>query len=241
VEICRRVGLIQGDAMPTILINGVSRTSADCFEVVCQEQEDEVDYLELEMQLEGQVKLTRQILLSREEEFLLVADAVVPGQSSTIEYHCDWPLAPGIEGLHESETREIYLRNNKIQSLVLPLALPEWKTGRADGKLVFQDGQLHHALSAVGRGLYAPLFFDLSPKRSQAKRTWRQLTVGEKLQPVSRDDACAYRVQLNQQQWVFYREIASRGNRTFLGVNFGGEFLFSRLEKNGSVTPQIEI
>lgn len=241
VEICRRVNLIQGDAMPNVSVNGVLQTPPGGFDVVCSEHDDDVDYLELEMQMENHVTLTRQILLSRHEEFLLIADAVVPEKSSKIEYQCHWPLAPGIVGLHETETREVYLRDKKIQSLVLPLALPEWKVGRSEGRLDFLDNQLQLAQSVEGRGLYAPLFFDLNPKRSQTKRTWRQLTVGENLNPVSRDVACAYRIQINQQQWVFYRKISSAGNRTFMGENFSGEFVFNRFEKSGTVTQLIEI
>ncbi len=240
-ELSRSVSLLQGEAMPMVTIDGVLQSPLDCFAVVCSEQDDDIDYLELAVQLNGDATLTRQLLLSRDEEILLIADAVVPNQSSHIEYRCDWPLAAGIEGFHETETREVYLRDKKIQSLVMPLALPEWKAGRSAGRLDFDDGRMRLIQSFTGHGLYAPLFFDLNPKRSRKKRTWRQLTIGEKLQPVPSDIACAYRVQINQQQWVFYRRISRPGNRTFMGENFSGDFVFNRFESDGKVTALIEV
>jgi hypothetical protein len=92
-----------------------------------------------------------------------------------------------------------------------------------------------------GRGLYAPLFFDLDPKRSCKKRTWRLLTVAEDLNCLSGDQGAAFRVHLDKQQWFFYRSLASKGNRTFFGENFNGEFVFSRFAKNGSVEQLVEI
>jgi hypothetical protein len=201
-----------------------------------------VEYLELEKDLGKGVTLTRQYLLSRTEEFLMIADVVVPESAARIDYRGIWPLARGIGVMHETETREVYLtRSKKIQSLVLPLALPEWKVGSTDDKLDFQSGSLCLTQSTDGRGLYAPLFFDLSPKRSKKKRTWRQLTVAEDLKIVHRDEACAFRVQLNKQQWIFYRRISTFGNRTYMGENINSEFVFSRFSKDGSIQRLIEV
>ena len=241
-EIFHKVGLIQGEIMPVISINGVEMTVSEPFEVACIESDDDLDYLELERDLGKGVFLTRQILLSRSEEFLLVADVIVPRSASRIDYRCGWPLAAGVEGMHESETREVYLtRDKKIHSLVLPLALPEWKTGRTDDHLVFQEGRMCLNQGIDGLGLYVPLFFDLSPQRSMKKRTWRQVTVAENMNKVARDVACAYRVQLDKQQWIFYRIVSSLGNRTFMGENVSSEFFLGRFSRNGKVKQLIEI
>lgn len=240
-EISRKTNLTSGLAMPSIKVNGVDRQPNDLIGVVCEEHDEDVEYLELEVELDDQTTFTRQILLSRKEDFLLVADVVVPQQNSLIQYECRWPLAQGIIGMHESETREVYLRNRKIQSLVLPLALPEWKVERSHDSLTFNENDMVLKQQIEGAGLYAPLFFDLNPKRSRKKRTWRQLTIGENLNAVPRDVACAYRVQLNNQQWLFYRTISRPGNRTFMGENFSGEFVFNRFQQNGTVTKLIGI
>ena len=241
IEISRNVPLIRGDCRPEISINGGELSSAEPFEVACVESDDDVVYLELEKKLGKGVTLTRQILLSRTEEFLLVADLVNAEESARIDYRCQWPLAESIEGMHESQTREVYLTKRKIHSLVLPLALPEWKSARTDDSLSFQDDTMTLTQSIDGNGLYAPLFFDLNPKRSKKKRTWRQVTVAESLEIVPRDVACAFRVQLDQHQWIFYRTVSSFGNRTFMGENVNNEFVFLRFENDGTVETMIEI
>ncbi|MFT7634256.1 MAG: hypothetical protein ACI87E_005315, partial [Mariniblastus sp.] len=240
-ELARDIDLIRGNTAPQVTINGVAMATDEPFEVACIESDDDVEYLELERELGKGVKLTRQFLLSRSEEFLLAADLIVCDTASRIDYRSSWPLADKVEGMHESETRELYLTSKKIHSLVLPLALPEWKTGRSDDSLKFDDQAMTLVQSTDGLGLYAPLFFDLNPKRSKKKRTWRQLTVGERLEIVHRDEACAFRVQLDKFQWIFYRAISSVGNRTFIGENVSSEFAFSRFESDGTVTSLIEI
>ncbi len=241
IELCRDVGLIRGDCNPEVSINGGVLESSKPFEVACAESDDDVEYLELEKEFGKGVTLTRQILLSRSEEFLLVADLVKSESPARMDYQCQWDLGVGIEGMHESETREVYLTNKKIQSLVIPLALPEWKSARTDDSLSFEGETMTLTQSIDGVGLYSPLFFDLNPKRSRKKRTWRQLTVAENLEILPRDAACAFRVQLNQHQWIFYRGISSEGNRTFMGENINCEFSFNRFEKDGTVTTLIEI
>ena len=241
LSIARSVNLISGIAMPEISINSVAVGAEQELEVVCNESDKDVEYVELETDLGQGAVFNRQILLSRDEEFLLVADVVVPKHSSRIDYRCDYRLAKGIVGMQETENREVYLRTKEIQALVLPLALPEWKVDRCEDRLEFDETKLTLSQSIEGRGLYAPLFFDLNPARSRKKRTWRQLTVGENLKAVPRDVACAYRVQLDEQQWCFYRAICEQGNRTFLGENVVSEFVFSRFKKNGSVKSLLRI
>lgn len=233
--------LICGEAMPQIRFDGRSAMPLDGFEVVCNEHDDDLDYVELQMDLAESLTFTRQIILSRDEQFLLVADCVVPKIPGQIEYQCDWPLAPGITVMPESETREVYLRTDKIQSLVLPLALPEWKVERFDGRFEFSDDVLQMTHTADGAGLYSPLFFDLNPRRSKNKRTWRRLTVAENLQRVTPDVAAAFRIQVHKQQWFFYRVVSARGNRTFLGENFNGEFVLNRFDRDGKVTQLVGI
>jgi hypothetical protein len=76
--------------------------------------------------------------------------------------------------------------------------------------------------------MYCPIVMDLDERRLAAPLTWRQLTVAEKMQTVPRDVAVAYRVQAGDDQWVVYKSIGPRANRTFLGQNHSTEFVFGR-------------
>ena len=92
-----------------------------------------------------------------------------------------------------------------------------------------------------GNGLCASLLFDLNRVRSWRPRTWRRLHVVEKLEQVARDRAVAYRVQLDQQQWLIYRSIGENANRTCLGENVSQDFYMGRFFRDGSVEELIQI
>ena len=241
IEVGRDLPLLGGQTMPEIRLGGQLLEPVSDFEAVCDEQNDDLDFLELEIELSRGVQLQRQFILSRNDDFLIVADAILATEVGELDYRCKWPLAPGVSGMQETETRELYLTAGKIQSLVLPLALPEWKVARHNGQLDFDDDGLELRQNSSGRALYAPLVFDLSPKRSKRPRTWRPLTVAEQLKIVPSDVASAFRIQLDKQQWILYRSLAEQGNRTFMGENFNGELFLGSFDTNGQVKPLLQI
>ena len=241
IEVGRDLPLLGGQTMPEIRLGGQLLEPVSDFEAVCDEQNDDLDFLELEIELSRGVQLQRQFILSRNDDFLIVADAVLATEVGGLDYRCKWPLAPGVSGMQETETRELYLTAGKIQSLVLPLALPEWKVARHNGQLDFDDDGLELRQNSSGRALYAPLVFDLSPNRSKRPRTWRPLTVAEQLKIVPSDVASAFRIQLDKQQWILYRSLAEQGNRTFMGENFNGELFLGSFDTNGQVKPLLQI
>ena len=116
---------------------------------------------------------------------------------------------------------------------VLPLALPEWRAAAAMGSLEAAPGGLLLRQQTRARGMYAPLFIDLSPHRMKWPLTWRQLTVGEKLQIQKSDVAVGYRVQVGGDQWLFYRSLAAPASRTLLGQNVLHEFYAVRFDTEG--------
>ena len=241
IEVGRDLPLLGGQTMPEIRFGDQLLEPVSDFEAVCDEQNDDLDFLELEIELSRGVQLQRQFILSRNDDFLIVADAVLATEAGEFDYRCKWPLAPGVSGMQETETRELYLTAGKIQSLVLPLALPEWRVARHNGQLDFDDDGLELRQNSSGRALYAPLVFDLSPKRSKRPRTWRPLTVAEQLKIVPSDVASAFRIQLDKQQWILYRSLGEKGNRTFMGENFNGELFLGSFDTNGQVKPLLQI
>jgi hypothetical protein len=53
--------------------------------------------------------------------------------------------------------------------------------------------------------------------------------------------AVGYRVQVGGQQWLFYRSLGPRGNRTLLGHNLVTEFLAARFNRDGVAESLLEI
>jgi hypothetical protein len=152
-------------------------------------------------------------------------------------------LADDIRFTPERETREGRLTaGGKSVATLLPLALPEWRAERCHADLsCASDNTLVLIQTAQGHALYAPLWIDLAPARTNQPLTWRRLTVGESLKTVPRDRAVGYRVQFGRQNWLLYRTLAPRGNRTVLGQNYSSEFVCCRMLKTGKTESIIEI
>jgi hypothetical protein len=228
---------------------------------VCWVSDVDCDYLELELELSGSMRVQRQILLSRRDQFVFLADAMLGVEPSDLTYRSRLPLAAGITVRPPTETRELTLHGKKPRAVVLPLALPEWRVDPRGGTLTggaaseadagATNGEITSASeivlsqSARGRRLFAPLWIDLSGKRIRNQDrdplTWRQLTVGEQRQIVSRDEAVGYRVQCGKRQWLAYRSLATPGNRTLLGVNLSTDFFVGRFGSDGETESIVEV
>lgn len=240
LELCQWHTWINGNCTPSINIDDQVQEPTSEIGVNCNLRFDHADFVELQVAF-GEWQLQRQILLLRDDDLLLIGDNLVGPRSKRIEYSCDYPLGPGVIGVAETENTEVYLRRKKTHCLVLPLALPEWKSALSPGRLAIQDGLLTLHQTSDGRGLSAPLIFDLNPRRSKKPRTWRRLSVAEKMKLVGPDIAAAYRVQIGRRQWLFYRAIAEIGNRTFMGQNFADDFFVGRIDVNGTVESILEV
>ncbi len=242
-EIVGQLPLVSGTVFPQITFNGEAVQPLDSFDLISQELDDHQNYIELQMNLSHGLTLNRQLMLVHPDQVFYSADCIVSPEPGKIGYRCDWPLAPGVGVLEEIETRELYVQTDSIQSLVLPLSLPEWLVGPSAGKLEYDASSRSLCLTdqVEGMGIYVPLVFDLSPKRSRKKRTWRPLTVVESRRAVPRDVAAAFRFQLGYEQWFAYRAVSSKGLRSFLGQHFKGEFLFSRFGQDGTVDEYLRL
>lgn len=254
IEIGKKKSLVLGESFPEVSFAGQSLAIDGEPELLVSLCDDSVAFAEVQWTMSGGVKLQRHVILSLEDKFAWIGDVILPpddkqtdGASHEFHYRCRWPLAGGISTIAESETNEGYLFDGKkIRSLVIPPALKEWKTERPTGSvpagsLELEDTSFTLVQSGTGRAMYAPLFLDLSPRRSKRPRTWRQLTIAEKLETVPSDVAVAYRVQVGKKQFVFYRALGEAQNRTFFGQNVNTELFLGRLEKDRSMTELLQV
>lgn len=220
---------------------GQSLLPAGVWEESCWHRDAQCDYLELELKLSAGWRLERQMLLARKDRFLFLGDALIGPSASdpegdALELRCgsSLPIAENIEWSAAPETREgWFLKGRDRRATLIAPALPEWRSEFSHSQLAESDNCLTLEQAAVGRSLFLPLWIDLDPARARKPITWRKLTVAENLQIVPRDVAVAYRVHVGTQQWLFYRSLAPRGNRTFLGENFSSDFTCLRFLPKG--------
>ncbi len=207
---------------------------------VCWVSDDDIDYLELEIELEGGLRVQRQMALAREDGFLFLADAVLGGQAG-LQYRSSLPLSSGVSFQPAAECREGFLEAETPVARVMPLALPEWRTDERHGTLEVKRGRLELSQSSDCCSMYAPLFVDLTRRRMSRRVTWRQLTVAEQLCIQPSDVAVGYRVALGKEQWLVYRSLGEPRNRTLLGHNLSTEMLIGRFDTDGEVDTLVEI
>jgi len=211
------------------------------WEEVCWYTDDDVDYLELEIPYSGGWRLQRQVLLARDDRFLFTADALLGAREAEIEYRNALPLCAGVRFAPERQTREGWLIGRRRMGLVLPIALPEWRAQESAGFLDAAGDGLRLMQRRRARRMYAPLFIDLDPKRAARQRTWRQLTVAQRLEVQPSSVAVGYRVQVGDHQWLFYRSLAASASRTVLGQNLSSEFFAGRFRRDGHTEQLIEV
>jgi hypothetical protein len=233
--------LLQGTWTPEVRLGGKPLRPESAWQELCWVSDDDVDYLELELQMSRGVRIQRHIAMAREDKFLFLADAVFDCPDGPIDYCGRLSLAEDAGLGPAEETWEGFLTGQKAAALVLPLALPEWRVEQAPGQLAATSDALELQLSGTGGSLFAPLFLDFKPRRMTRPATWRRLTVAESLEIQPANVAVGYRVMVGKSQWLIYRSLTTAANRTLLGHNLATEMLVARFDRRGEVEPLIEI
>lgn len=238
---CGRDVLWSGRWALDVRIDGVEALPTSEWSELCWVSDDDVDYLELQIDLAAGVRVQRHMVLAREDGFLLMADSVLAPQRVTIEYRGTLPLVAGATLREACETREVALVAGKRSVRTFPLALPEQLAVSTDSRLQRTDAGLELCQAGEGHALFAPVFFDLNPKRANKPALWRQLTVGDVWKVMPSDMAVGYRVAIGRQQWLIYRSLCRPSNRSVLGHNLISEMLVARFGRDGEVESLIEI
>ncbi len=235
--------LLAGDWTMETHCDGRPVSPVGAWQELCWQSDKQCDFLELGIELADGLQIERQLVLSKRDQVLLIAD-VLSSKDRTpheLQHAFSLPLGRRVAWVPETETRDGVLVHGKRRTAVLPLGLREWRSDPRGGTLSSDNGRLTLAEAMAGRAFYCGLLLDLDPVRSKKCRTWRQLTVSEMLQVVPRDVAVGFRAQSGDEQWLVYRSLGKAGNRAVLGQNISSEFYAGRFQENGLVAEWIEI
>jgi hypothetical protein len=232
--------LLSGPWKLALTVDGQNIVPTSEWTEICWVSDKDIDYLELELDCGDGLRVQRHFALARKDRFLLLADAVLASKRAKLEYRGTLPLRSNVSYGETCETRQGTLAAARSSATVLPLAFPEPLSRPADGRLSAVGPSLELQHTTEGQSLFAPLFFDLDPHRRKKPLTWRQLTVAESWTIQPNDVAVGYRVAIGRRQWLMYRALARRGNRSLLGHNISSEMLVARFV-DGEVESLIEI
>ena len=243
---CGKRMLFAGPWQWDVRLGNTALSAEGPWQITHEEEIDDASILVISAPLSAGLRLERHLLLAPQDRVLLLADAVVEAAAETapgeLSYRCSLPVPEAIDVTAAEETRELTLGDSKPQAMLLPLALNEWKAGKAPGACAW-DGdtrqiQLTHA-SPVRR-LFAPLWVDLDSRRFGTQVTWRQLTVADTRVILRPEQAAGFRIQAGLTNWLLYRALDEPRNRTVLGCNLSSYFRLGQLGTDGLVTQMAE-
>lgn len=194
----------------------------------CWYSDKDGDFIELE-QTTGNVRLTRQIFLSRTEAFLLLMDAVRTTRTGALRYESCLPLAQRVMARADFISREWRLHTGNLPVRVFPVSLEFDRVQSCAGGCDVVDGTFQ--FTAEGKTtVNTALVMDWHPDRSAEDAEWTRLTVTENRKVVSSTGAAAFRLRLGKHQVVSYRNTdGSRELRAVLGQHTGRETLIGLL------------
>jgi hypothetical protein len=247
--------LFAGDWDIELSRNGKPVTIDVAWSEVCWFTDDDVDYLELECDLDGTCTIQRQIMLMREEGIVTMADAVIAdaqnAKASEWTVRSSWQLDPEIELTPAGKSTEAWLKRvsdegngaaDESVALLLPIAFPEWQRSPQIGSLRGSEGHVVLEVRSNQPRIYNPLVVALRGIGKSPPLTWRNLTVAQDLELVGRDVAQAFRLQIGKEQWVLYRSLTPRIRRTVMGLHLNTEFYAARFQaSDGTYEALIEV
>lgn len=238
-EICLEVlgpkgqAILAGEWTVSVELEQQAQLQLDEWSEVCWFSDDDVDYIELEAKFGQHAQVQRQALFFREDRLLLLADALLCDQVGPWSLASRIPLAANVQYEPSSKSTEGFIVSpNGTRCLALPLHLPEWRRQLAGPGMETGSDLLTVNHQHTGQRLYSATLFSLTHLPAKQPYTWRQLTVGDDLQIVSREEAVAFRVQIGRQQWLIYRSLTAPKRRTALGMHTLAEFYAGRFDSD---------
>ncbi len=214
--------VINGPWDVDVAIDAVPQEPAGDWRCVCEYFDDEVQYLEWEIDLPIGWRLSRQWLSIGDDAAVMIAESVTrqsdaasrPG--SVIELDSRLPLGRG-HRLHRAAAGKARLSRRKSIGWALSPPCPF----TADDETAGVPGDRSLNLRAGGRGaVWHPTWIDLSKKSRKwgvTDRLIRPLTVALDRQIVPPAEASAYRVAIGTNQYLIYQSNTPSPPRTVLG------------------------
>ncbi len=239
--VAKNVSLFRGDWKIHLSVNGNAIQWADEWSCACWYSDEEVSFVELQQEVK-QVKVLRQVTLLRQENMLLIADAISTEEVCRLDYNLTLPLADDWHYEADSWTREAALQHNDLRVRAFPISSPQPRVENGDGKLNVAGNEFQIHQSSNASGMFVATLFDWSKSRAKKPVDWSRITVAENSEAVSPGHAAGYRIRIGKTQWMLYHSLKQPlFPRSVLGYHTGQETIFAKFEPDGEITNIVEV
>ena len=236
------VSIIDGEWGLSVRLDGQRLTWTDGWTCSCWSSDTDMDYLELQRNIPDGPMLCRQVMLSRKDHFLILADSVAKAGRRRIDLESTLPLRRGVRTKCDNATREIRLAGSDVKVRCYPLALPDDRLHSTVGEFDSAMGELRLSQVSSSESLYSPIVLDWSPERASLDAEWRTLTVTEEGRKLSPWEAAGHRLRVGNLHLVLYRSLhTSEDFRAILGLYTDKESVIAQLNDQGYVLPIVSV
>jgi len=236
------VPIIAGEWGLHVRLDGQRLTWTDGWTCSCWSSDTDMDYIELQLNVSGGPMLCRQVLLSRKDHFLVLADSVAQAGRRRIDLESTLPFRRGVRAKGDRATREVRLTAPDVKVRCYPLALPDDRLHSTVGELDSTSDELRLLQASSSESLYAPLVLDWSPERASLDAEWRTLTVTEEGRKLAPWEAAGHRLRVGKLHLVLYRSLqTSEDFRAVLGLYTDKESVIAQFNDQGYVLPIVSV
>lgn len=234
----------RGDWHTQLTVDGASIPLEGDWSCSCWFADEEVDYLELQLNVEGpvSVQLNRMVFLSRDQQILLLGDALHLEHAAQIEYTSTWPAVTKLKATTEQTTRSVHLQADPTSMRVLPLFIPREKIEKAHGSLDVSPQALSWSARRHTTALFIPLLLDWNASRRNKDSAWKDLTVAEDGKRLPDHAAAAKLASLGKKHYLIYHALSpGRFGRSVMGHHTHHETVIGEFDKQGALRPLVHI
>lgn len=226
----------------TAEVDGKAIPIAGDWSCTCWYADDEAHFIELQAEFGSNCKVLRQICLLREEQQLVLNQVLHADGAESVGLVGRLPLQVDWTAEQDSLTRELLMQSEELRVRCLPLSLPQFKTEKANGSLLVEQGALCSRQQQAGDRLVQSVVLDWSRKRAGKPCDWNRLTVAQDGQIEPLDQAAAFRYRNGREQWLMYHALRLPNiPRTVLGLHTPYETVLSRFTTDGTFAAIVEV
>lgn len=233
--------IASGSYATNVTQNGRPLQATAKWETICQNADEDCEYLELCVPLTNGVFLDRHLFVGRKAPIIWMVDVIRGKETADWRWHVRWDgvSANGLRG--EPNHRGQRVLGPKTQLALLPVSSPTDPFAPGGMRVALKDGAFELSQEQRGARIVGAIAWVWSEKGPLNVEPWRQLTITQDRRTAPTEEAFAFRVSAGGKQCVFFRQLEQSRRYAFIGCQTFDETIIGEFDKNGDVVPWMRI